>query len=813
MKQIFRLSALITAVMFFLAGCNVPVQDEPDEESSPVLPESVESSEEAASSEPAPEVPEISKPREWSIKLEEGYEPKYEESSALYQKINPSKDIPYEKIYFKAFGGGKIIFEYCTEKHMFNSGDSYSKGDVVVYDIETGTYSTAGSRFNISTPYSGHGIVMDSGYYCTDYMEDDQRLPCMEKIDLATGKKTIPFVFDDGTDYGRAFKVDDTRFLIYFDVFVSEGLWENALYLYDTETDKAVPLPKEISQCYSLSVWEGKLYGIAIPPDYRYSTSPKDYGIAVYDFQSGETTVSKLAAREVFYVLPGESLDSYADEGQVMTAHFPVESDLGDYYVVWENNTPVRLLLLSLGGTEEYLTQFAQNTGTAYFGKDHVLFLMDIKTGKLRMMDMGYREKYPYMRICTDTEGNLLLVSYSGGAAPTVYFIPRSTITKLAVPAVITDGVVQAENAPSKDVDHSKRRTWDLAVPGGYEPYAEESSGLYKVLPFTGAAGFGEGKIVYGGEKIAVYDLETGETVTAGDEYPASTPYAGDRIIMKSGFYYTENSLGWSNDSAPRMERVDLDTAKRTYPVLLDSEFWGGSNLKLDDSHFIICYNYNGDNKPSYVFDTNTETGFYLPNPFPKSHWIEEVFVQDGKIYWITNTANPDGRFIISYDPQTGEAAEPEPITEELYFMPWESVSPYLEKAEKVLFYPYGWLLWEKDGSLRQIHLEHPEPDHYERKTQLGQTTGTAYLLDEPNHLLFLIDIHTGESRVLDAGYREKYGYMSFQPDEEGNILLQVRASFDAEEGNMYFIPRSTIHKFVVPANEYIFGNNAVHQE
>ena len=832
MKYGYKFRIFLTAVLLSLSGCtpSVPVPPENVEVfSSESSTASIPAQSESIASEPAPEPPEKPKPRTWDIDLQEGYEPDFPESS-LYQEIKPSEDIPYKKIYFKAFGEGKIIFEYCTEKHMFNSGDSYSKGNVVVYDIETQTYNTAGDHFQIGTPFSGHGIVMDSGYYCTDYIfEDEQSLPCMEKVNLATGEKTIPVMFDDGNNYGRAFKVDDTHFLIYFDVFISEGLWENALYLYDTETDKAVPLPKEISKCFNLSVWEGKLYGVEIPPDYRFSTSPKDYGITVYDLQSGEIAVSKLTTGEICYVLPGEPLDSYVGEGQIMTAHFPIEPNLDDknnaYYIVWENNVPVRLLLLSLGGREEHLTQLAQNTGTAYFWKDHVLFLMDIKTGQLRMMDMGYREKYPYMRICTDTEGNLLLVNSSGNKVPDVYFIPRSTVNRLSVPAVNTDGLVQAQSSPSESVDHSERRTWDLVVPGGYEPYAEESSGLYQEIhiPHDGdIENFGKGKIIFSyttneeenslpdGGYIGVYDLETGNTVTAGDKYPMSTPYAGDKIIMKSGYYYTENSLGWSNDSAPRMERVDLETAKRTYHVLLDAEFWGGLNYKLDDSHFFI---YFKDNKPGYIFDVDTETGYYLPNPFPKSHWIEDVFVQEGKIYWITSTAQPDSHFVISYDPQTGKATEPEPITEELYSMPWEPVSPYLEKGEKVIFYPYGWLVWEKDGSLRQIDLEHPDIDCYGRKIQLGQTTGTAYILDESNHLLFLVNIHTGEARVLDAGYRKKYRYMSFQIDEEGNVLLLAKPSFDAKEKKIYFIPQSTIEKFAVPANEYIYREGVTYSK
>lgn len=370
--------------------------------------------------------------------------------------------------------------------------------------------------------------------------------------------------------------------------------------------------------------------------------------------------------------------------------------------------------------------------------------------------------------------------------------------------------------------DHSKRKGWEFDAPAGYEPFAEESSGLYQVIHPTDAIpydsvsvkGFGEGKIIFSYwknsvGKIVIYDLKTREHVTAGDEYPSSTPYAGDKITMKAGFYYTENSFGMSKASAPRIERVDLATGKRTYPALLDEQFWGGFNLKLDDSCFIIRFR---DNKPNYIFDTDTQTGFYLPNPFSNEYLIKNVFVQEGKIYWIVEGGSPYSSFVTSWDAKTGEAAELWPITEQLYFMPWEPVGSYLQETEKVLFYPYGWLLWEKDGTLRQIHLVSPSDGDisgHEVKTQMGQKTGTAYFEDCQNNLLFLIDIHTGEARVWDAGYRTKYpGWdMSFCADEEGNVLLSLNR--EGKTDTPYFIPRSTIEQFAVPVDEYIHSKRS----
>lgn len=421
--------------MFFLTGCNVSIQEELDGESSSVILESVISSEKTSSADSVPEAPVISEPREWKIELEEGYEPKYAESSYLYKKIKPSKDIAHKEIHFKAFGEGKIIFEYLNEKYPSNGGgESYAKGSVVVYDLETETYSTTGNHFNISTPYSGRGIVMDSGYYCTDYMEDGQGLPCMEKVNLNTGEKTVPFIFDDGINYGRAFKADETHFLIYFDVFISEGLWEGAVYIYDTQTEQAVPLPKEVSQSYNLSVWEGKLYCIGTDVRSPFSKRPQKYTITVYDLQSDEMNQFEPITGET-YVLPGEALDSYIDKEKETTVHFPFDSGFNTYYIVWENGVPIQIFVLPFGNNQESLTQFAQKTGTAYFWRENVLFLVDIKTGKLHMMDMGYREKYPDMKIYTDDKGNLLLIDKHWKEESAFYFIPQSTVEKFAVPA------------------------------------------------------------------------------------------------------------------------------------------------------------------------------------------------------------------------------------------------------------------------------------------------------------------------------------------------------------------------------------------
>lgn len=463
MRYIYKLW-MVSVTLAILGGCapSVPIPQGSIDSGSVSVP--VES-EAPVSSESVPYGPEtvFSGPRTWSIELKEGYEPNYGESSGLYQIIKPSEEIPYKEICVKAFGEGKIIFEYRTEKHMFNGGNSYSMGEVVVYDIETGAYSTAGSRFNIGTPYSGQGIVMDSGYYCTDYMEDEVGTPCMEKVNLATGEKTIPLTFESGAHYGRAFKADDTHFLVYFNVLVSEELWENSVYLYDIQTEQAVPLPKELTQSYHLSVWEGKLYSIGTALRSPFSKQQEEYFITAYDLQSGEVKAFEPVNGET-YVLPGETLDSYVGKGQEMTVHFPLDSALNAYYIVWEKDVPIRVLILPCGENKEYATQLGQNTGTAYFWKENVLFLMGIKTGELRMLDMGYREKYPYkMETWTDAEGNLLLVHSTENGVPNVYFIPRPTINRLAVPAVNTDGVVRADEIPSEDADHSpKKRYGDI---------------------------------------------------------------------------------------------------------------------------------------------------------------------------------------------------------------------------------------------------------------------------------------------------------------------------------------------------------------
>lgn len=93
MREIYKLSAFITGIIFFLTGCNGFIQGESDEKTSPVLPESAVSSENAVSAESVPEASETLGPREWGIELEEGYEPK--DGSGLYQEIKPSVDIPY----------------------------------------------------------------------------------------------------------------------------------------------------------------------------------------------------------------------------------------------------------------------------------------------------------------------------------------------------------------------------------------------------------------------------------------------------------------------------------------------------------------------------------------------------------------------------------------------------------------------------------------------------------------------------------------------------------------------------------------------
>jgi len=441
MNQKYKLAALTTAILLFLGGCNATGQEESSRESVPVSSGSAEpspasdspasesipaSSKENVSSQQAEKpAPEDSEPKEIFVEAPAGYEPFQEESSGLYQIIQPSPDIPYGEIGFRNFGEGKVLFEYYNEKYPGMSGtDEYQMGNIVVYDIASKQYTTAGDKWEAGYTATGVPVMMKSGYYYTSWTEDADQARCIHKIDLTTGQRTTPVIFENDYSAGIGcwtIKMDETHFLLVFDEKIA---------IYDTDKDEIQTLPEDTFKNQPVYQPDGKLYEITAPT--------KDKISGEWSLKSYDPALNKIEEYEhitgITYISAGEPFQKYLSDGETMSEYpFSFNGDDQWYWVVWKENVPVRLL--GLGSLSRSSTWTSRDMGTIFFWKDNILYLMDIKTGEIRILDFGWREKYEGMRLWGDEEGNIILVLQENREVQETYcFIPRSTIDKCAVP-------------------------------------------------------------------------------------------------------------------------------------------------------------------------------------------------------------------------------------------------------------------------------------------------------------------------------------------------------------------------------------------
>ena len=444
MNQKHQKAGLAAAVLLCLGliGCSTPNEGESSivsssmliseaetsisSSSSPSSPASGESQESSSVSSAAPEESE-EEPRELFVEAPAaGYEPFQEESSGLYQEIQPSEDIPFGEIDLVDFGEGKILFEYCNEKYPGMSGsDEYMMGNIVVYDTASKQYITAGDKWEAPYIPTGIPIIMKSGYYHTSWTEDEDMRRCIHKIDLATGKRTTPLIFEKEYEGGIGswtIKIDETHFLLIFGY--------DEMEIYDTETDKIQELPKEIFKNMPVCQQDGKLYEITVPESGKRS---EGWHLKSYDPSSGKAEDYGNIAENT-YITPGTPFQKYLSEGETLSMYPFMEDDLL-FWTVWKDNVPVRFLCLEGSGSGRAWT--IRESGMIFFLKDNILYLMDVQTGEIRVLDFGYREKYQSMKMLYDEDGNIVLVLPGQGdkaQQETFYFVPKDSINKLAVP-------------------------------------------------------------------------------------------------------------------------------------------------------------------------------------------------------------------------------------------------------------------------------------------------------------------------------------------------------------------------------------------
>ena len=414
---------MASAALAILGGCAPAVPQGSIGSSSVSVPVSSESKESPSVSSAAPEESE-EEPRPLYVENPvAGYEPFQEESSGLYHVIQPSPDIPYERIELRNFVEGKVLFEYLTDKVPGISGNGeYDEGAIVVYDTASKQYTTAGERWESHYEPTGVPIMMKSGYYYSSWTEDNSGR-CISKVDLATGKRTAPLVLEK--DYGGGIgsftvKIDETRFLIVFD--------EN-MVIYDTRTDEIQELPAGTFEKRPVRQPDGKLYELAP------IKGVDEWNFKRYDPAAGEVKDYGVVAG-ITYIVPGRPFQDYLSDGETVS-----ESPFGDghrlCWVVWKDNVPVRVLGLSLessGGSQSWRCEEA---GLNCLWKEHILYLMDSKTREIRVVDFGYREKYESMQIWFSDEGDIILIPQGQGYQVqqiTFYYIPRETIDQFAVP-------------------------------------------------------------------------------------------------------------------------------------------------------------------------------------------------------------------------------------------------------------------------------------------------------------------------------------------------------------------------------------------
>ena len=440
MNRKHKKAALAAAVLISLAGCSARNLEESSAESSSAPSESAVTSSVSSSSAPsgsveassvsnissstAPEESGKEEPRPLYVENPAaGYEPFQEESSGLYHVIQPSADIPYEVIDFKKFGQGKVLFEYLDKTFPGMSGnDEYQMGIIAVYDTASRQYITAGDRWESRYTPVGQGIIMKSGYYYSSWTEDNNR--CVTKIDLATGKRTTPHIFEK--DYGGGIgswtvKIDETHFLIVFD--------EN-MVIYNTETNETQELPAGTFKNIPVCQQDGKLYEITVPESGKRS---EGWHLNSYDPASGEAKDYGNVA-ETRYITPGIPFQKYLSEGETLSMYPFIEKEQL-FWIVWKDNVPVRFLGLENQGYNQVWTN--RESETVFFQMDNISYLMDVQTGEIRVLDFGYREKYQDMQLYCGGDGSMVLIPNGQGPDVkhgVVYFIPKAAIDKFAVP-------------------------------------------------------------------------------------------------------------------------------------------------------------------------------------------------------------------------------------------------------------------------------------------------------------------------------------------------------------------------------------------
>lgn len=375
---------------------------------------------------------------------------------------------------------------------------------------------------------------------------------------------------------------------------------------------------------------------------------------------------------------------------------------------------------------------------------------------------------------------------------------------------------------------------WDFFIPEDYKPYVDASSGLYSSflpsqdIPYRdiNVLAFDGRKVVleyaydhYGGEgggpplkpgKIVIYDLETGEYTSAGERLPGYV--YNNSIIMGSYCYYARGELSSETDDPLTMEKIDLSTGKRVSAASgnVENSYMRGYTLKVDGTHFILSL----DKENTLLYDTESDSFEALPKPFPEElDGHLSVSFWKGKVYWILRqivSRHPKvfRYYAASYDLDSGELRESREVKETLYFLPGQPFAEYIKADEEVTFHSNDynggeiyWLAWGKDGSVRQFRLAHPEISAFicDNMTHQAQSTGTVYFWDKVEHLLFLMDVETSETRVLDIGYREPWHYsITIFPDEEGDILVYFNLS-----ETFYVLPKATVEKYAVEIEKY----------
>jgi len=366
----------------------------------------------------------------------EDYTPAESEESVLYQKLPYDETIPYEELEVRAFGNGKVVYSYMTEKFGQNGGgEDYDAGHAVIYDIETGKF-VAGDIFPREIMWSGERLFTEEACYYINMSPNDVRYTALTRLDLNTGKIEAAVEYPDNAWLGYFAKLDENRFTV-------EIPGRDSLDFYDFSNNSNTQLINiPVTGTLGVYCWNDNIlhfYGVireVILEQGRFVDGPivskKSFPhVSRIDPDTGNEKAYEIV--QEIDIHPGTDITDLL-RGQDYSFHSSYDAT---FWIVYGEDAVRKIRLSENFYGAENETGMAQNTGISYhWDSENILYSIDVSTGKMQYLDFGHREKK--MWFFNDENGNVLISVENGRNADAeltgVYYIPASTIRSQSKP-------------------------------------------------------------------------------------------------------------------------------------------------------------------------------------------------------------------------------------------------------------------------------------------------------------------------------------------------------------------------------------------